>query len=83
MRRLGPAASKRYRGRAMPDFSPTEYAVPGFVALVLIEMIWAWRRNPHAYEAKDTLTSPSVSVSRSAAVHPNWLMRLSTPTRRM
>ena len=27
----------------MPDFSPTEYAVPGFVALVLIEMLWARR----------------------------------------
>ncbi|MGE5952335.1 MAG: LOG family protein, partial [Qipengyuania vulgaris] len=41
----------------MPDFSPTEYAVPGFVALVLIEMVWAWRKNRHAYEPKDTLTS--------------------------
>ncbi|SMQ69250.1 Sterol desaturase/sphingolipid hydroxylase, fatty acid hydroxylase superfamily [Altererythrobacter xiamenensis] len=41
----------------MPDFSPTEYAVPGFVALVLIEMIWAWRNRPNAYEPKDTLTS--------------------------
>ncbi|KWV94724.1 sterol desaturase family protein [Erythrobacter sp. AP23] len=41
----------------MPDFSPTEYAVPGFVALVLIEMIWAWRKRPTAYEPRDTLTS--------------------------
>ncbi len=41
----------------MPEFSPTQYAVPGFVALVLIEMIWAWRRNARAYEPKDTLTS--------------------------
>ena len=41
----------------MPDFSPTEYAVPGFVALVLIEMVWAWRKRPDAYEPKDTLTS--------------------------
>jgi sterol desaturase/sphingolipid hydroxylase (fatty acid hydroxylase superfamily) len=41
----------------MPDFSPTEYAVPGFVALVLIEMVWAWRTRPDAYEPKDTLTS--------------------------
>ena len=24
----------------MPDFNPTEYAVPGFVALVLLEMLW-------------------------------------------
>lgn len=41
----------------MPDFSPTEYAVPGFIALVLVEMIWAWRKRPEAYEPRDTLTS--------------------------
>ncbi|MDP4573627.1 sterol desaturase family protein [Qipengyuania sp. G39] len=41
----------------MPDFSPTELAVPGFVALVLIEMIWAWRKRREAYEPRDTLTS--------------------------
>ncbi|UYH54423.1 sterol desaturase family protein [Qipengyuania sp. SS22] len=41
----------------MPDFSPTEYAVPGFIALVLIEMVWAWRKRPDAYESKDTFTS--------------------------
>jgi len=41
----------------MPDFSPTELAVPGFVALVLIEMIWARRKRREAYEPKDTLTS--------------------------
>ena len=41
----------------MPDFNPTEYAVPGFVALVLLEMLWARRHRRDAYEAKDTLTS--------------------------
>ncbi|OGS56509.1 MAG: C-5 sterol desaturase, partial [Erythrobacter sp. RIFCSPHIGHO2_12_FULL_63_10] len=41
----------------MPDFSPVDYAVPGFVALVLIEMIWARRMRREAYEPKDTLTS--------------------------
>ena len=41
----------------MPDFSPTEYAVPGFVALVLIEMLWARRARRDAYEPRDTLTS--------------------------
>ena len=41
----------------MPDFSPTEYAVPGFVALVLIEMLWARRARSDAYEPRDTLTS--------------------------
>ena len=41
----------------MPDFSPTEYAVPGFVALVLIEMLWVRRSRRDAYEPRDTLTS--------------------------
>lgn len=41
----------------MPDFSPTQYAVPGFIILVIIEMIWAWKRRPDAYEPRDTLTS--------------------------
>ena len=41
----------------MPDFNPTEYAVPGFVALVLLEMLWARRHRRDAYEARDTLTS--------------------------
>ena len=41
----------------MPDFSPVDYAVPGFVLLVLVEMIWARARRPEAYEPKDTLTS--------------------------
>ncbi|MBX7541386.1 sterol desaturase family protein [Qipengyuania sphaerica] len=51
----------------MPDFSPTEYAVPGFVALVLIEMIWAWRKNRHAYEPKDTLTSLAFGLGSTVA----------------
>ena len=41
----------------MPHFSPTEYAVPGFVALVPIEMLWARRARRDAYEPRDTLTS--------------------------
>ncbi len=41
----------------MPDFEPTAFAIPAFVALVLAEMVWAWKRNPHAYEPRDTLTS--------------------------
>ena len=51
----------------MPDFSPTEYAVPGFVALVLIEMVWAWRRNPSAYEPRDTLTSLAFGLGSTVA----------------
>ena len=37
-------------------FSPTELAVPGFVALILIEMIWAWRKRREAYEPRETGT---------------------------
>ena len=41
----------------MPDFSPVDYAVPGFVLLVVLEILWAWKRRPDAYEPRDTLTS--------------------------
>ncbi len=51
----------------MPDFSPTEYAVPGFIALILIEIMWAWRKNPHAYEARDTLVSLSFGLGSTVA----------------
>lgn len=51
----------------MPDFSPTELAVPGFVALVLIEMVWAWRKRPHSYEPKDTLTSLAFGLGSTVA----------------
>jgi sterol desaturase/sphingolipid hydroxylase (fatty acid hydroxylase superfamily) len=43
---------------AVPDlFDPVAIAIPVFVILVLIEIIWAKRRAPAAYEARDTLTS--------------------------
>ncbi|MEP5936927.1 MAG: sterol desaturase family protein [Erythrobacter sp.] len=51
----------------MPDFSPTDYAVPGFVLLVLIEMIWAKRRRQDAYEPKDTLVSLSFGLGSTIA----------------
>ena len=51
----------------MPDFSPTDYAVPGFVLLVLIEMIWARRKRPDAYEPKDTLVSLSFGLGSTVA----------------
>lgn len=42
----------------MPDLpNPVDYAVPVFILLIIIEMIWAKRRAPEAYEPKDTLTS--------------------------
>jgi sterol desaturase/sphingolipid hydroxylase (fatty acid hydroxylase superfamily) len=42
----------------MPDLpNPVDFAVPVFIALILIEMIWAKRRAPEKYEPRDTLTS--------------------------
>ena len=51
----------------MPDFNPTQYAVPGFVLLVLIEMIWAWKRRPESYEARDTLTSLAMGLGSTVS----------------
>ena len=51
----------------MPDFSPVDYAVPGFVLLVLVEMLWAWKRKPGAYEARDTLTSLAFGLGSTVA----------------
>ncbi|MFN6934666.1 MAG: sterol desaturase family protein [Tsuneonella sp.] len=51
----------------MPDFSPVDYAVPGFVLLVLIEMVWAWRLRKDAYEPKDTLTSLAFGLGSTVA----------------
>jgi sterol desaturase/sphingolipid hydroxylase (fatty acid hydroxylase superfamily) len=51
----------------MPDFSPVDYAVPGFVLLVLLEMVWAWKRRPEAYEPRDTLTSLAFGLGSTVA----------------
>ena len=51
----------------MPDFSPTQYAIPGFVALVLIEMIWARTRRPESYERRDTAVSLAMGLGSSVA----------------
>lgn len=37
--------------------NPVDYAVPAFVLLIVLEMIWARFRAPEKYEPKDTLTS--------------------------
>lgn len=37
--------------------NPVDYAVPFFVLLILVEMIWARRNAPEKYEPRDTLTS--------------------------
>jgi len=49
------------------DFKPTDYAVPAFVLLVLIEMIWARRRAPDAYEPRDTLVSLAFGLGSTVA----------------
>ena len=51
----------------MPDFSPVDYAVPGFVALVLLEMLWARWRRPEAYEPRDTLVSLAFGLGSTVA----------------
>jgi sterol desaturase/sphingolipid hydroxylase (fatty acid hydroxylase superfamily) len=51
----------------MPDFEPVTYAIPLFVALVLAEMVWAWKRNPRAYEPRDTLTSLAFGLGSTVA----------------
>ena len=51
----------------MPDFEPVTYAIPLFVALVLAEMLWAWKQQPHAYEARDTLTSLALGLGSTVA----------------
>jgi len=51
----------------MPDFSPTQYAVPLFVVAVLAEMIWARFRRPEAYEPMDTLVSLAFGLGSTMA----------------
>ena len=51
----------------MPDLDPVAYAIPGFVVLVLLEMVWARYRRPEAYEPKDTLTSLAMGLGSTVA----------------
>ncbi len=52
----------------MPDLPPiVDLAVPGFVLLVLIEMIWAKYRAPEKYEPRDTLTSLAFGLGSTVA----------------
>ena len=51
----------------MPDFNPVDFAVPGFVLLVLLEMLWARRNRPAAYEPRDTLTSLAFGLGSTVA----------------
>lgn len=47
--------------------NPVDYAVPGFVALILIEMVVARLRNRSRYEANDTLVSLMLGFGSSVA----------------
>lgn len=47
--------------------NPVDYAVPGFVLLILLEMLWAWRRAPEKYEPRDTLTSLAMGFGSTIA----------------
>lgn len=50
-----------------PGFNPVDFAVPGFVLLVLIEMIWARRNSPDNYEPRDTLVSLAMGLGSTIA----------------
>ena len=52
----------------MPDLpNPIDFAVPGFVALVLIEMLWQRRRKADAFCPADTRTSMLLGLGNSVA----------------
>ena len=52
----------------MPELpNPVDYAVPGFVLLVIIEMVWARFKAPEKYEPRDTLTSLLFGFGSSVA----------------
>ena len=51
----------------MPEFSPTQYAVPLFVLAVLLEMLWSRLRRPEAYEPMDTLVSLCFGLGSTVA----------------
>jgi sterol desaturase/sphingolipid hydroxylase (fatty acid hydroxylase superfamily) len=48
-------------------FNPVDYAVPFFVLMIVIEMIWAKFRAPEKYEPKDTLTSLAFGLGSTVA----------------
>ena len=50
-----------------PSFNPVDYAVPGFILLIIIEMLWARKRAPEKYEPRDTLTSLALGTGSTVA----------------
>jgi len=51
----------------MTGFDPVPFAIPGFVALIAAEMVWARRADPAAYEPRDTLVSLLLGLGSVAA----------------
>lgn len=52
----------------MPDlYNPVDYAVPAFILLIIIEMLWARRTAPEKYEPKDTLVSLAFGTGSTVA----------------
>ena len=51
----------------MPTFNPVDYAVPGFILLILLEMLWARKYAPEKYEPRDTLTSLAMGTISTLA----------------
>lgn len=47
--------------------NPIDYAVPAFVLLIFVEMIWAKWRAPEKYEPRDTLTSLAMGTGSTVA----------------
>lgn len=51
----------------MDMIDPVTLAIPGFVLLVLAEMLWARRNKPQAYEPADTMTSLGLGLGNMVA----------------
>ncbi len=56
----------------MPEFVPdlpnvVDWAVPAFVLLVILEMLWARQRAPDKYEPRDMLTSLALGTGSTVA----------------
>ena len=47
--------------------NPTDFAIPAFIGLIIIEMIWAKRNAPEKYEPGDTLNSLLFGFGSSVA----------------
>jgi sterol desaturase/sphingolipid hydroxylase (fatty acid hydroxylase superfamily) len=50
-----------------PNFSPVDLAIPGFILLIILEMLWARKNAPEKYEARDTLTSLALGTGSTVA----------------